>query len=181
MAINIFKKGTPQTIAEVLHNKDKRVRYQQQLLREFPDATVVAIKLNIPGPIKTNSEIEQLFQVGYQRFMDQLTTLTPIIKTKTEVAPTGPEAWLVVTRAASDVKHVAVRFEDHDHLGRLFDVDVLNRTHGTYHRAELSASKRTCFLCGRLAKECGRNRTHSVEALQAYVNQLYYEVFQDDK
>ena len=57
MLKTIFAEGKPQSIAEVLENKDERVKLQQEILQKFPEATLLDVKLNIPGPIKNLSLI----------------------------------------------------------------------------------------------------------------------------
>ncbi|MCT0222907.1 citrate lyase holo-[acyl-carrier protein] synthase, partial [Lactiplantibacillus plantarum] len=72
----IFTTGEPQTITAMLAARDQRVAYQQQLTATNPRATIAAIKLNIPGPIKNNAALRRLFLAGVQRFEAELSTYT---------------------------------------------------------------------------------------------------------
>ena len=68
----IFDHGEYQDILAVLKNKDERVKIQNQLLKTNPSMTVLAAKLNIPGPIKNNKKIESFFIAGLNEFEKML-------------------------------------------------------------------------------------------------------------
>ncbi|WP_413628071.1 citrate lyase holo-[acyl-carrier protein] synthase [Fructilactobacillus vespulae] len=170
---NIFTAGEPQDIAAVLENKDARSELQAKLLADYPTSTLVAIKLNIPGPIKNNLMITKLFDYGTER-------LFPALSYQKQLSwdnATGPEMFLVYDVSGEVVKQQAVAFEDGSKLGRLFDIDVLDQAHGHYSRRELGKQPRTCLICDQNAKECARSRKHSVAELQAAINAVYNEVF----
>lgn len=59
--------GNPQNIAQVLAGKDYRVALQQAIFKKYPDATLVDINLNIPGPIKNNRYLIKLFDYGIKQ------------------------------------------------------------------------------------------------------------------
>ncbi|UUC96767.1 citrate lyase holo-[acyl-carrier protein] synthase (plasmid) [Comamonas sp. C11] len=61
----IFETGAPQTIAQVLANKDARAALQAQLVATKAPATIVVAKLNIPGPIKANQNVESGLYGGH--------------------------------------------------------------------------------------------------------------------
>ncbi|MDF9444920.1 citrate lyase holo-[acyl-carrier protein] synthase, partial [Limosilactobacillus mucosae] len=69
---NLFANGTPQQIPEVLANRDRRVALQNQLTKSHSDQTVIAAKLNIPGPIKNNETIKNFFVTKLTIFEKQL-------------------------------------------------------------------------------------------------------------
>lgn len=68
----LFSTGQPQSIADVLQDKDKRVAFQQMLLKKYPTAALLVVKLNIPGEIKYNNSIDHLFTVGYNELKKSL-------------------------------------------------------------------------------------------------------------
>lgn len=176
----IFQAGQPQEITDVLENRDARVALQQQLLKRHPNETVLAIKLNIPGPIKNNQQIKRLFTAGMQRFYDQLKAQTRHFQTVTQWdKPTGNELFITVELDPTAVKQLAVEFEDHDHLGRLFDVDVLHAgQERALSRSDFQLPVRKCLICNREAKDCARSRRHSVAELQARIGEIYAAEFQ---
>jgi len=94
--------------------------------------------------------------------------------------PTGREQFEVVAESAAVVKRLAVQFEDQFTLGRLFDLDVLTVQDGQVKplsRSDFDLPVRTCFICGRPAKECARSRRHSVAELQTMISQRVQEFF----
>ena len=83
--------------------------------------------------------------------------------------------------APSAVKLLAVEFEDHDHLGRLFDVDVLHAgNQRALSRSDFQMPVRKCLLCDRDAKDCARSRRHSVLELQTRISEIYTAEFKLD-
>lgn len=180
--IDLFTSGQAQTISAVLANRDQRVAIQNRLVNQNQQTkrTVIAVKLNIPGPIKNNSQLETLFQQGFQ-------ALTKFFKVESQLdwlnRPTGPEAFLVVSDEPAVAKQQAVNFEDQHLLGRLFDVDVLQwhteiKQAQPISRQSLKQKPRRCLICEQPAKVCSRSRRHSVSTLQDAINhqyQLYME------
>nr|WP_272944715.1 citrate lyase holo-[acyl-carrier protein] synthase [Lactiplantibacillus plantarum] len=70
----IFETGAPQTIAQVLANKDARAALQAQLVATKAPATIVVAKLNIPGPIKANQTLSRVFTAGMAAWQNRLAT-----------------------------------------------------------------------------------------------------------
>lgn len=80
--------------------------------------------------------------------------------------PAGCAALYVVTGTDARVlKRKAVSLEETHPCGRLFDIDTLDSKGMPITREQVGSGKRTCLLCNRDAKVCGRSRTHSVEEL----------------
>lgn len=182
MIKSIFDKGQPQSIAEVLENKDERVKLQQEILQKFPKITLLDVKLNIPGPIKNNCYLEKIFAEGIFDLekIFQSSNLPFILYEHWEKV-TGPENFYLVNSNYRVVKEKAVEFEDHQKLNRLFDADVLiNKQKQAISRKELGIPVRRCFLCSRPAKECARSRRHSVTDLQNFITNLYKQEISSD-
>lgn len=173
---NLFAKGTPQQIPEVLANRDRRVALQNQLTKSHSDQTVIAAKLNIPGPIKNNETIKNFFVTKLTIFEKQLQAQYDFKMVEQWLdESTGPERFYLVDGPAEQVKHLTTAFEEADVSNRLFDLDVLSRQAGqtvSMSRTELGLPKRTCLICGRPAKECARSRRHTVAELQDRVAEL---------
>ncbi|MFR0609364.1 citrate lyase holo-[acyl-carrier protein] synthase, partial [Limosilactobacillus mucosae] len=173
---NLFANGTPQRIPEVLANRDRRVALQNQLTRSHPDQTVIAAKLNIPGPIKNNETIKNFFVTKLTIFEKQLQAQYDFKMVGQWLdESTGPERFYLVDGSAAQVKQLTTEFEEAQAAHRLFDLDVLslqNNQTVSISRTELGLSKRQCLICGRPAKECARSRRHSVAELQDRVAAL---------
>ncbi|WP_251898200.1 citrate lyase holo-[acyl-carrier protein] synthase [Lactiplantibacillus paraplantarum] len=173
----IFTAGKPQTITDMLAARDQRVAYQQQLMTTHPQATIAAIKLNIPGPIKNNDALRRLFLAGVQRFEAELSTYTVAADWN---HPAGNERFLILTTDFATSKRMAVAFEEQDPLGRLYDIDILQAgSQRALSRTDLGLPKRRCLLCRREAKDCARSRRHSVAELQQKIMTMYVTEFGD--
>lgn len=176
--INLFDTGVTQDIPAVLANRDKRVFVQNKLLSQYPSEIVIGAKLNTPGPIKNNSIIEDFFTKQLEEFENLLLEEGVVFFKNSEWldAATGPERFYVVEETAENVKKITTEFEESKNYRRLFDLDVLFLTDDeemqSISRTEIGYSARTCLICGRPAKDCGRSRRHSVEELQAKVSEL---------
>ncbi|MFC2685495.1 MAG: triphosphoribosyl-dephospho-CoA synthase CitG [Limosilactobacillus oris] len=174
---SIFATGQPQDIPAVLANKDRRAALQQRLVAAHPAMTVVAAKLNIPGPIKNNRAIQRFFTTELLALERDWLTTGQLFYQDTEWldAGTGPERFYLVKATPQDVKAQTTRFEEGQASHRLFDLDVLVQRAGQVvplSRADSGQPARRCFVCGRPAKECGRSRRHTVAELQAAVSSL---------
>ena len=173
----IFTTGASQTIADMLAARDQRVAYQQKLMAANPQATIAAIKLNIPGPIKNNDALRRLFLAGTQRFEAQLSTYTVAADWN---HPAGNERFLILDTDFATSKRTAVAFEEQDPLGRLYDIDILQAgSQRAMSRTDLGLPKRRCLLCDREAKDCARSRRHSVAELQQKIADMYATEFGD--
>ncbi len=174
MMENIFKEGSAQSLIDVMNNRDWRNGLQNELAKRYPTATILAIKLNIPGPIKNNQYLADLFQQGYRKFRQGLVKrIVPIIDEIDWTRDTGRETILVANAPALDLKKLAIEFEDKTNFGRLFDVDVMSADEGHLSRANLKLAVRRCLICSRPAKECARSRRHSVSELQKKISAIY--------
>lgn len=174
---NIFAAGEPQDISAVLANKDHRAAVQRKLVADYPEMTVVAAKLNIPGPIKNNQAITRFFIAELRQLEENWLTAGVLFYQKEQwlTAGTGPERFYLVKEGATTVKEQTTEFEESTPSRRLFDLDVLVKEDGQVRplsRSDSGQPARRCFVCGRPAKECGRSRRHSVEELQMAVNKL---------
>jgi len=169
MRRNLFSEGSQPSLEEVLQTREKRVRFQETLaVRYSPDA-VISFKLNIPGPVKNNDSIEKIFAVGRVDILEALTAMKYEILYEKEMSlNTGPELFLVVKASLHEVKRAMIRLEERKALGRLYDLDVFMAEGDgirTMSREELGFSERKCLICGKPAKECGRNRTHEISEM----------------
>lgn len=174
MMENIFKTGIAQSLTDVMNSRDMRNQLQNELIQRYPTATVLAIKLNIPGPIKNNQYLIDLFRQGYREFRKQLSDNAVQVITEIDwTRDTGRESILVVDSGALALKQIAIEFEDNTNFGRLFDIDVLSLSVGHLSRADLNLPVRCCLICSRQAKECARSRQHSIEELQNKISAIY--------
>ncbi|UDM32073.1 citrate lyase holo-[acyl-carrier protein] synthase [Lentilactobacillus laojiaonis] len=171
--MTIFDQGNEQSIMNVLSVKDKRQAFQRKLLAEYPGKTIVAIKLNIPGPIKNNSKIKRIFNLGMDEFLKQLADFK-ILFSHSWHLDTGEETFLVMdTKDIQALKLISIKFEDEFNLGRLFDIDILSDWQRAYSRKDLGFTPRKCLICDQDAKNCARSRKHSIPEMQTKISEMY--------
>lgn len=178
----LFETGEPQDITAVLESKDARVAFQKKLVTDYPDDSILAVKLNIPGPIKNNDQLHRGFNHGLLSLIQLLQATNAAVKLVAQWdKPTGNEAFLTVSGALETAKRQAVAFEDQDAFGRLFDVDVFGHGQSTaLSRTKLGLPVRKCFICGRPAKACARSRRHSISELQVKISQVFDQEFKGE-
>lgn len=169
--VEIFSEGIEQDITHVLRSRDARVQEQHILFNELQDnQSLVNAKLNIPGPIKNNSYLSEVFQRGLGQFLNNQRVIKKVIW---DVA-TGPEAFVILEGSVKSAKENAINFEDNTEWGRLFDIDVLIYKNDLkpLSRKDFDQPERKCLICEKPAKVCARSRTHSVVDMQNYINKL---------
>ena len=162
------------TLQEVLDAREKRAEKQKELLQKH-EKTLVCFTMNIAGPVKYSPLIAQGFRMGCQALSDQLGDR--VLYSQKLPRHTGCEAFLTVDMAAEEVKAITTAIEEATPLGRLFDMDVFAPDGTRLQRQR----ERTCLLCGKSAKVCGRSRAHSVEALQQKTNAILREALQQER
>lgn len=162
------------TLQEVLDAREKRAEKQKELLQKH-EKTLVCFTMNIAGPVKYSPLIAQGFRMGCQALSDQLGDR--VLYSQKLPRHTGCEAFFVADMPAEQVKRITTAIEEATPLGRLFDMDVFAPDGTRLQRQR----ERTCLLCGKSAKVCGRSRAHSVEALQQKTNAILREALQQER
>lgn len=160
--------GIHVNITDMMERREKRA-CQQQLLIEKYNAPVISFCMNIPGPIKTTSEICRLFQDGKNEILNALhANSCPILEEFEIHERTGDEYLLCVKGEAAVLKKVMSEIEESHPLGRLFDIDIIDINGEKISRSVY----RTCLICGKQAQDCARSRTHTVKEMQDKIEQL---------
>lgn len=168
--------GHTPLLDEVLDDREKRVFFQTHLCNTFPNQTLIALKVNMPGPVKNNEFVESLLLIGKIHLDQKLYDLENIISlSKIISTPCGIYYFVIVnTEDALEIKKITIQLEDNHPVGRFLDFDVfINNIQ--ISRSQMNIKARDCYLCSNPAKECGRNRTHTVEELLKYMIQLVNE------
>ena len=149
-------------LSQMLEARDRRAQRQRELLEQYR-LPMVSFTLNIAGPVKNSPLIRRGFRLGRELLLGQLARIkAPVLFREETDEDTGLEGLYVVNAAPETLKTVACDTEDRTALGRLLDLDVL-----TPDGVKLDRSvPRRCLICGKPAKECGRNRSHTVRQLQ---------------
>lgn len=172
--LKYFIDGDIPSLIQVMDRREERVFYIKKLLNE-KDNVVISFKLNIPGEIKNNSKILEVFNIGKENIKKTLKeNKLEIIKDKEFNLITGPEyIALINSRDSLNIKKLMVAIEENG-LGRLYDIDVENRD-GAISRKELDIKDRKCFICDNSSKVCSRSRAHSVEDMLLKIESIIEE------
>ena len=85
---------------------------------------------------------------------------------------TGYEAYLITPLPLLEAKRVAVEIEDTHPLGRLFDIDVIDKQGIPVSRDRVGGQPRRCLVCDHEARYCMRMRWHTQEEIWARIRQL---------
>ncbi|MFA6844840.1 MAG: citrate lyase holo-[acyl-carrier protein] synthase [Sphaerochaetaceae bacterium] len=152
------------TLAQVLLERERKAKAVMHFCTS-ERLTTLAFSLNIPGPVKSNRIIDQCFSWS----IDALRMGFPALALKLEHRGiTGPYAIFTIDSEAVSLKKQLIAFEESCPIGRFLDLDVFTKEGNQISRTELGYPERCCFLCEKNAKDCGRNRSHSVEELADY-------------
>lgn len=178
----MFEIGDQPTLEQVLSAREERVIKQISYLKSYT-GTLICFNCNIPGPIKNNREIKQVFDEGYQVLKHIMFEHGIKIQfEKIDDLFTGPTGYMIVEEKPDKIKALTVEMEEQHALGRLWDFDVLffNQEDklNSLSREQFNYPKRQCFVCDKPAKECGRNRTHEMSEVLHHIEKIvrnYYK------
>lgn len=154
------------TLMEMLEAREARVR-RQDGFRERYGAPAVSFSLNIAGPVKDSPLIRRAFRAGQEQLEAGLRAAKLAVLDQAEyLAHTGCEALYAVEGTAREIKAVCVSIEDGSPMGRLFDMDVLDRDGRKLDREETGGEARKCIVCGAPGKGCASRRVHSAQEVR---------------
>lgn len=179
--IDIFKDGDKQALVNILGNKEERENHKRTLLLDNQDKTLISVSFNIPGDIKNNVDITRGFGKAVKSLKDYLLINGMDISFQEQLSkPTGPEAYfMIVGKQGAEIKKICIKYEESKQIGRLLDIDVYQLNDEQLRlidRATLQQAPRRCYICEKPAKECSRNKTHSIIELRAKVNEIFAEL-----
>ena len=171
MIAPLLLEGPVASLDEILLRREQRWQEQRELLSR--GQCLVSFTMNIPGAKKQFP----LERAGFETGARELRTLFPIREERLHSAVTGDEALLLLDLPAWEVKKKTVILEESHPLGRLWDMDVLDREGRSLSRTTLGLPQRRCLVCGEAAKVCGRSRRHSPEQLFRCTAQRLHDFF----
>lgn len=153
-------------LTEILNAREARAARQQALLREY-HCPVVCFTMNIAGPVKTSPLIRRAFDAGLAALEAALNA--DAIRSREVIhAITGDEAILAVDMDAAVLKAICTSIEEATPIGRLFDMDVLDKSGQKLERSR----ERCCLICGAPGRVCAAGRLHSIQTLQDVTKSL---------
>lgn len=166
--------GVSVSLREMLDAREQRVARQKQMLSQTK-GTLLCATMNIPGPVKQSPIIEQIFLTIVQQIKQQFSEIASQECLFSNLK-TGPEYYFHCSLDPILLKQKMVAIEETQPLGRLVDLDVHwlanNGSIATLSRNDLGLPSRSCLICQKDAKECGRARVHSIQEMQAKIIQI---------
>lgn len=171
------------TLNELLASRDSRHAMQQQLLAEHSGKTLVCLTVVMPGSVKRNQQslivahaaVEQMiesYELGVRNDELGIRFGGRLIERDLE---TGYEAYLITDLPLLEAKRIAVQIEDSHPLGRLFDIDIIDKDGVPVSRDRVGSSPRRCLVCDREARYCMRMRWHTQEEIWERINAMVDE------
>lgn len=167
--------GTEVILTDMLECREERAARQRQFLMET-GCPLLSFSMNIPGPVKTNAALLRAFLSGREALRTALHEQgLPIRREAERHEKTGDELLYAVDAEPSALKALSVRIEERHPLGRLFDIDVIDRSGEKLSRP----AQRRCLLCGGPAQDCAHSRRHSVAEMQERIEALLRDFLRD--
>lgn len=164
------------TLDQLLASRENRWAKQQALLQENPLTTLVCLTVIMPGSVKRNSQSLIVARAALEAvrtaFGERLLQMEELD------LETGYEAYLLVSLSIPEAKAIACNVEEQHPLGRLFDVDVIQKDGAPASRKTIGRVPRRCLLCDRDARYCMRNHSHTQEEIHKRIDQLVADYVQ---
>ncbi|MBE6672859.1 MAG: triphosphoribosyl-dephospho-CoA synthase CitG [Ruminococcaceae bacterium] len=161
------------TLEEVLACRERRASLQLKTLQTY-NVPIISFTMNIAGPVKVSSLTQRAFAFGMRTLEQTLPQDSVLFKQETK-ENTGFEAMYAVLADAKELKEICVSIEESLPIGRLFDMDVIDRDGSKLDRKDT----RGCLICGAPGRACAAARSHSVQQLQAKTKELLEDFFWD--
>ena len=161
------------TLQDMLQARDWRREQQQRMLKQH-GSSLISFTINMPGDVKDCYASRVAFDRGLKAVQTLLRKKDwQCLDTLTEQKATGPLALMALAQPdATAVKQAMIELENEHPLGRLFDLDVLDRDGRILSRKEFGAPVRKCLLCDLDAVICARSQQHDIQQLRAHIHEL---------
>ncbi|MBQ2996901.1 MAG: citrate lyase holo-[Oscillibacter sp.] len=169
-----FLEGQEAALPQILSRREARVCAQQALLGQG-GRCLVSFSMNIPGQRKQFLLAHESFKEGLSLLLDRFSS--HLLTHRLFSASTGDEALLLLDLKPEQAKAITTTLEESHPLGRLWDMDVLDRNGSSLSRTALGYPARRCLICDAPAKECGRSRRHSYEDLFLRAGTIMHDYF----
>lgn len=166
------------TLEDMLLARDRRQALQQALIARWPEASVVVLTVVAPGKRKRDRRTAVVASAASAALADAFASSARLWMWRD--LPTGTELWIVSLLPAQQCKRLAVAIEEKHPLGRLMDIDVIDRSLVPMSRSALGLPSRRCLMCGDDARVCMRASRHSYtdllnkisDTVDAYVSEI---------
>ncbi|ATZ20475.1 apo-citrate lyase phosphoribosyl-dephospho-CoA transferase [Mesoplasma lactucae ATCC 49193] len=135
---------------------------------------VVTMSLNIPGYIKATKETSEFLKKFYFNFLGELGSKYNVLNTFCLEDFAGEIYFMILEYSdAYKIKKLCLAYEEkYGTQTKLLDIDVYETLTHKISRTDVGPhSPRQCFLCNNEAKVCANRQTHSIEELDAFIDE----------
>lgn len=162
------------SLPEILASREQRQFRQQHWLADY-SATLISLTIVAPGPVKDSELTRHIFNLACQAIQSLINTHHwEILAAQSFDLPTGAEALIALDIPAEQLKQTVIVLEQTHPVGRLWDIDVINKKGHILSRTEQGLAVRSCLVCADDARICARERRHTfdelIQAMQALVD-----------
>ncbi len=161
------------TLEKLLQSRDNRQQRQRRFLSETNCKTLICLTVVMPGSVKINKEALVIGLAAKDEITKTFNKNT--IDSEEHILKTGYEFYLTTDTEPLEAKQFCCLIEENHILGRLFDIDILDKNFNIISREQVGYEKRKCLLCDNEARFCMRNFTHTTQELLCRIKQLTEE------
>lgn len=158
------------TLEQLLAARDARYELQQQLRRDYPQATLIVLTVVLPGKVKRCDDSLTIARAAVEQV--EKACAGSVEHRLERDLETGFEAYWLVSHDQFDVKRLLVNIEEEHPLGRLFDLDVIGTDGAPLSRQCVGKPARRCLLCDNEARFCMRNKTHTYDEILQKIREM---------
>ncbi len=159
----------------ILKAREIRAKHINDLMKEYPNKTVIILKTNVVGedknPLHLNFMCNFFNEIVIDTFHDK------ILVNGHQYSDDGNYCFFVVDEIGAMVKIRTIEIEEATPLGRLMDIDVYHKKSIT--RQDLSCEMRKCLICDNYAHLCARAQIHSHEELHNKMTEIIQSFLRD--
>lgn len=167
--------GVPITAIDVMQFRD-RVASTQRAWQQLQAPQLISFTVNMMGNVKVNEASSRVFLQGRLAIDTWCQGTSLNILRQEQFNHKAGYHYLVAVNYhdADEIKRAMVELEASLPLGRLMDIDVIDRDGKPLSRTKLGFAQRKCIVCDNPAKACARSQAHSPLQLR----QALLEMFQ---
>lgn len=156
----------------ILEDREKRYGEILSLLDEY-NMPVLCGKINYPGENKNTEEVMLAFRMLVNILKEGFNNQHKHIQILN--GHDGPALLMVLNMDGLKAKEAAVKLEDHNKIGRIFDIDIYAENGYSIGRSDLGIRPRGCILCEDEGRVCTRLQRHSLQQVLGRINSIIKE------
>ncbi|MFC1236545.1 citrate lyase holo-[acyl-carrier protein] synthase [Vibrio sp. F74] len=171
--------GEPVSLEQLLNSREQRGIRQREWLNKH-SLPLISFTINMVGEVKVNTLSTVAFEQGIEAIVECCQRSSVFLTEPQRFeANTGLEFIAAASNiTALELKAQMVDIEDSHPLGRLFDIDIIDRNGVAVSRDSMSLPRRRCMVCNDDAKICARSRRHEKSVIIEKMSQLVSSTLQ---